>query len=409
MGFRFIHTADLHLDSPLRSLALRDEDLADLIANASRTALRTIVDLCLTEQVDALLIAGDLYDGNQTSMKTARFLVAQLARLEEAGIRSFIIRGNHDSESAITRELTFPPSTHVFSGRAGVEILDHSHCRVAIHGLSFRDRFAPQSLLPKYRPPEMDAVNIGLMHTSLNGAPGHDPYAPCSLLDLQKSGFDYWALGHIHKRMEYPGSAREMAYVTMPGIPQGRDIGESGAGSATLVEIDDTGRVSTEIRVTAVAAFERIDVDVTGLADWHDMRRAIEDALVGGDRACPHLVARLVLRGATPLAPRLHRDHDLALAEAQELARALGHIWVEKLVLDTGTLPPASGALGELSGLIVNEILPSAAYAQSVEELRLALETALPPEARDAIAELEPDLIESGINDVLAHMRGHVK
>lgn len=409
MGFRFIHTADLHLDSPLRSLALRDEDLAELIANASRTALRNIVDLCLSEQVDALVIAGDLYDGNQTSMKTARFLVAQLARLEEAGIRSFIIRGNHDSESAITRELTFPPSTHVFSGRAGVEIINHPDCRVAIHGLSFRDRHAPHSLLPKYRPPEADAVNIGLMHTSLNGAPGHDPYAPCSLLELQQTGFDYWALGHIHRRMEYPAPRRGMAHVTMPGIPQGRDIGESGAGSATLVEINSNGQVSTETRVTAVAAFERIEVDVTGLSDWHDLRRAIEDALAGSCRPCPHLVARIVLRGATPLAPRLHRDHDLALAEAQELARTLGQVWVEKLVIDMGTLPPASGALGELSGLIMDEILPSAAYAQSVEELRLALETALPPEARDAIAELEPDLIESGINEILAHLRGNQK
>ena len=406
MGFRFIHTADLHLDSPLRSLALRDADLAELIADASRAALRTIVDLCLSERVDALLIAGDLYDGNQTSMKTARFLVAQLARLEEAGIRSFIIRGNHDSESAITRELTFPPLTHVFSGRAGVEILDHSDCRVAIHGLSFRDRHAPSSLLPKYRPPEADAVNLGLMHTSLNGAPGHDPYAPCSLSDLQQSGFDYWALGHIHKRMEFPASALGRAHVTMPGIPQGRDIGEPGAGSVTLVQIDHGGRVSTEIRVTALAAFERVEVDVTGLADWHDLRHAIEDALTNSDVLCPHRVARIVLRGATTLAPRLYRDHDLALAEAQELARALGQIWIEKLVLDTGTLPPASGALGELSALITNDILPSAGYAQSLEDLRLTLEAALPPEARNAILELEPDLIESGVNEVLAHLRG---
>src|ERR1700722_15219431 len=106
MPYRFVHAADIHLDSPLRSLALRDPDLAELIGNATRRAFTDIVDLCLTEQVDALLLAGDLYDGEQTSMKTARFLVDQIHKLDEAGVRVFIIRGNHDALSKITRELT---------------------------------------------------------------------------------------------------------------------------------------------------------------------------------------------------------------------------------------------------------------------------------------------------------------
>ena len=108
MAFRFIHAADVHLDSPLRSLALRDPDLAELIGNATRRAFVRIVDLCLDERVDALLLAGDLYDGDQTSVKTARFLSEQIRRLHEAGIRVFIIRGNHDALSRITKELTFP-------------------------------------------------------------------------------------------------------------------------------------------------------------------------------------------------------------------------------------------------------------------------------------------------------------
>ena len=98
-----MHAADIHLDSPLRSLALRDPALAELIGNATRQAFVGIVDLCLAEQVDALLLAGDLYDGEQTSMKTARFLAEQIRRLHEAGIRVFIIRGNHDALSRSPR------------------------------------------------------------------------------------------------------------------------------------------------------------------------------------------------------------------------------------------------------------------------------------------------------------------
>jgi len=115
MAFRFVHTADIHLDSPLRTLALREPELAGLIGGATRKAFAAIVDLCLAEQVDALLISGDLYDGEQTSMKTARFLADQLRRLHEAGIATFVIRGNHDAESRITRELTLPESVKVFT------------------------------------------------------------------------------------------------------------------------------------------------------------------------------------------------------------------------------------------------------------------------------------------------------
>src|SRR5579859_1794780 len=112
-AYRFVHTADIHLDSPLRSLSLRNPELAALIGNATRQALTRTVELCLDEQVDALLLAGDLYDGEQTSMKTARFLAEQLRRLGEAGIETFIVRGNHDALSKITRELTFPDTVTV--------------------------------------------------------------------------------------------------------------------------------------------------------------------------------------------------------------------------------------------------------------------------------------------------------
>ncbi|MGA8712066.1 MAG: DNA repair exonuclease, partial [Roseiarcus sp.] len=222
MAFRFVHTADIHLDSPLRSLALREPELAELIGGATRKAFVAIIDLCLSEQVDALMISGDLYDGEQTSMKTARFLADQLRRLHEAGIKAFIIRGNHDAESRITRELTLPESVKVFSGRTETVLLRGGALDVAVHGVSFAQKHAPESLLPKFRPPHDGAVNLGLMHTSLGGSPSHDAYAPCAPAELHGHGFDYWALGHIHQRF----AERGRATIVMPGNPQGRDINE---------------------------------------------------------------------------------------------------------------------------------------------------------------------------------------
>src|ERR1700710_2682944 len=152
MPYRFVHAADIHLDSPLRSLALRDPELAALIGNATRRAFVAIVNLCLEEQVDALLLAGDLYDGEQTSMKTARFLAEQLRRLDAAGIKVFIIRGNHDALSKITKELVLPENVHLFGGRADVVEIsrDRGERPIAIHGLSFARPQAPESLLVKY-------------------------------------------------------------------------------------------------------------------------------------------------------------------------------------------------------------------------------------------------------------------
>lgn len=226
MTYRFVHTADIHLDSPLRSLALRRQELADLIGNATRQAFVNIVDLSLDEQVDALLLAGDLYDGDQTSMKTARFLATQVRRLNEADIRVFIIRGNHDALSKITQELVLPDSVKVFGGRAEAIAIDRkkSALPLVIHGLSFAKPHAPESLVARYKPPVEGAVNIGMMHTSLGGAVGHDPYAPCSIADLRATGFRYWALGRVHKRSVVEGDCT----IVMPGNPQGRDINEAG-------------------------------------------------------------------------------------------------------------------------------------------------------------------------------------
>lgn len=218
MAFRFVHTADIHLDSPLRSLALRNPELAELVGDASRQAFITIIDLCLAERVDALVIAGDLYDGDQTSMKTARFLATQMARLHQAGVRVYMIRGNHDAMSRITKQLVLPDTVTIFGGRCQSLIQPGAGIDVAFHGLSFASPKAPESLLPKYAAPQEGAANIGIMHTSLAGSPGHDVYAPCSLADLHGHGFDYWALGHIHVRQVYSGAST----LVMPGMASQR-------------------------------------------------------------------------------------------------------------------------------------------------------------------------------------------
>lgn len=414
-AFRFIHSADVHLDSPLRSLALRDPALGALIGNATRQAFVGIIDLCLKERVDALVLAGDLYDGDQTSMKTARFFAAQLRRLDEAGIRVFIVRGNHDALSRITKELTLPERVKVFGGRAETILLERAGegPTVAIHGLSFAQPHAPDSLLAKYKPPVDGAVNIGILHTSLAGAPGHDNYAPCSIADLDATGFDYWALGHVHKRSVVQGTAT----IVMPGMPQGRDINEAGPKSVTLVTITDGGSIDIEERRTSIAQFERVAFDVSGIDDWRDLIAAFDTAIehVREAATSEHLVARILVSGSGPLAWRVRADHDLLKAEMDERASIVGSCWIEKV--DIGCAPSGEMAdasdnpIVEMRRLIRDTVIASDGFEAQVAAIAEELRGQLPRECRDLLGEDEAtfrarlaDLIAAGADDVLARL-----
>ncbi|EHS52275.1 metallophosphoesterase [Rhizobium sp. PDO1-076] len=413
MPFRFVHTADIHLDSPLRSLALRNSELAELIGGSTRQALVAIVDLCLEEQVDALVIAGDLYDGDQTSMKTARFLASQLQRLHEAGIAVYVIRGNHDALSRITQELVLPPSVKIFGARAEVVESAGKGLSVAMHGMSFSKPQAPDGLLPRYKSPVPDAVNIGIMHTSLAGAPGHDVYAPCNVADLHAAGFDYWALGHIHQRTHHQGART----VIMPGMPQGRDINEAGAKTVSLVTIADDRSIAVEERLTSVAQFERVSVHLGGVVEWRDAAAAIEAALLAQRErtASPHLVARLRLTGETALAWKIRRDIDLMQAEAEQRSERIGNTWIEKLEVEVQ--PPAAtrgttaDPVSELRQLMRDDILGRSDFRDEISDMVRDLLADLPPESRNFAGDDQAGfdrfidgLLARGTEDISARM-----
>lgn len=418
MPFRFVHTADLHLDSPLRSLALKNPELAELVRGATRTALARIVDLCLAEGVDALLIAGDLYDGSQTSMNTALYLASELRRLEAAGIRVFLIRGNHDSQSTIKKELTLPPNVHLFSGRVKPVLAKalETGREVYIHGVGFDNPHAPDSLLSSFQEPITDAVNIGMLHTSLAGAPGHDPYAPCSVTDLARHGFDYWALGHVHLRQVHS----ETPLIVMPGMPQGRDINEAGPKTVTLVTVGDDGRFEHREHEIGQAVFERVLVDLSGTQDWRQMLETVGEALssLRNRSMADHLILRISLKGATPLAWKLRRDPDFLLAELSNLAAGLNGCWIEKIDIecrgiDAGASLSGPDPVEELAALIQSDVLPSHAFRQEAGAMLDELLLQLPRELRESLAGDEEAagrfaeaIALAGSDDVLAHLHG---
>lgn len=403
---KILHTADVHLDSPLRSLALRDPELRERVRTASRAALTRIVDVALAEDVAALLIAGDLFDGAERSARTAAFLMRQMERLRDGGIAVFHIKGNHDAENPLTGEISLPDNVHVFDGRGGkVELATG----VWIHGVSFASRHAPDSLLPKFAAPVDGAVNIAMLHTSLSGAEGHDPYAPCAVGDLTAAGFDYWALGHVHRRQVHAPAP----WVVMPGTPQGRDIGEPGPKSATLLTIGET--IEIEEVSTSVVEFQHLSIDA-GQADSDDaLRDLIRQGLRDAAQALvsDSAVIRLTLTGQTPRRWQVLRDRDIWTDTAAQYARETGLLWLDKVIFDLAdSAAPGHSATDELSAIMA-AIRTEPGFAEACRAQIEGILQEVPPQRRAALLPdeaaldgLAQRLARAGAERVLARMKG---
>jgi exonuclease SbcD len=337
---KFVHAADLHLDSPLLALSRQDPRQVERMRRATREAFERLTDLCIEQEVAFLVLAGDLYDHDCPNMQIVVFLRGQLRRLEQNGIRAVIIKGNHDADNRITSALALPANTRMLGEQKPETIMfDDLPVRVAIHGQSFRPGPIAENLAASYPAALRGCYNIGLLHTSLAGTVDHDPYAPCTLEELTTRGYDYWALGHIHKR----AVLLRDPFVVFPGNLQGRHAKESGPKGCFLVEVDDAGRtVSAEFIPLDVVRWHRAEVDLKG--------RNIEAELVEGVRGgLTHAyrdgdgrpgAVRVVLTGRTSLYQHIerrpHRLRQTMLELADEIAG--DDMWIEKIV--NNTTPP---------------------------------------------------------------------
>ncbi|MCY0875687.1 MAG: DNA repair exonuclease [Firmicutes bacterium] len=331
--FRFVHCADLHLDSPLRGLAAKDGAPIEAIRGATRKALENLVRLCITEKVAFLVIAGDIYDGDWEDYSTGLFFYSQMVRLREHGIAVFLIRGNHDAASQITRRLSLPDNVVEFPvDRPETAYVEA--CKVAIHGQGFASRAVTEDLSQRYPQPVPGYFNIGLLHTCAEGREGHEAYAPCSVANLIAKGYDYWALGHIHKRE----ILAERPWIVFPGNLQGRHIRETGSKGCTVVTVD--GReVSLEHRALDVLRWCPCDVDVEGVETTEDALSRIEAELwmLADEHAGYPLAVRVTLTGETILHETFMGDPEQLDSEVRALTLLVAgdRMWLEKVQIST--------------------------------------------------------------------------
>lgn len=399
---KFVHAADLHIDSPMKGLSTYPGAAVQEVRGATRRAFESLVGLCIGEGVDLLVIAGDVFDGDWKDFSTGLYLRAQLSRLREEGIEVVLVRGNHDAASVITRNLKLP----------GIHVLRHDRPEsvvledlgVAVHGQSFATRAVTENLAAGYPNPLSGLVNIGLLHTSLGGYDEHENYAWCRLEELVARGYDYWALGHIHER----AVLNTDPYVVFAGNLQGRHMRERGAKGATLVEaVDDDLMVSH--RTLDHVRWSRVSVDAGGTEDETDvlerarvaLRGAIEDA---GGRL---LACRIELGGITTAHGSLVRDRERLDSELRGLATDLAaeQIWVERI--DWQTSAPRSAtlsddAVGETLKVLRGAAANPTALAALAERLR-PLAMKLPTEVKagpDGFDPTDPETLAGLLADV---------
>lgn len=332
-GMKFLHAADIHLDSPLRGLDRYDGAPAEEIRNATRRALENLVALAIEEEVAFVVLAGDLFDGDWPDFNTGLFFVRQMTRLGDKGISVFAVRGNHDAESKITRKLPWPKNVHFFSSRKA-ESITLDELDVVLHGQSYADNKIVADLAAGYPGAIAGKINIGVLHTCLDGRPGHASYAPTNIDILKSKGYDYWALGHVHNREVV--SAEPL--VVFPGNTQGRHIREVGEKGCQVVTLESIG-LRAQHRSVDVFRWETIEVGIEGTQDV--------DAVY--ERVSARLSEALLRAEARPVAARvrlvgLGKVHDSIAAKpatTREQIRALaiersnGSIWIEDVILET--------------------------------------------------------------------------
>ena len=404
---KFLHAADIHLDSPLRGLERYEGAPVDEIRGATRKAFDRLIDFAISQGVDFVLIAGDIYDGDWKDYNTGLYFVGCMRKLEAAGIPVYLLAGNHDAASVITRKLRLPDNVHTFSTRKAQTLLVDG-LNVAIHGQGFATKAVTDDISQGYPQADETLFNIGMLHTCLDGKPGHDSYAPCTVDGLRSKGYQYWALGHVHVREVVSSDP----YIVFPGNIQGRHARETGPKGCTLVTVEDARVVSVEHHDLDVMRWMRCELDVSDCETpdaIHDqvhkaLQQSTDDA---NDRA---LAVRLILTGSTPAHAQLHNERDRWVSEYRSLASGLAGagVWLEKVSLNTqaavseADLLERDDALAELMDSIGDIDLTDRAlelYAEELSPLRTKLPSSL-LSGDDAYDPTHPDTIRLALKDV---------
>jgi len=412
---KFIHAADIHLDSPLLGLEQYEGAPVEEIRGATRRALENLVEMAMAEEVAFVLVAGDLYDGDWKDYNTGLFFGRQMTGLRETGIRVFLIRGNHDAASQITKSLRMPDNVSWLSEHKP-ETVTLEDCGVAIHGQGFPSREVTDDLSAAYPEPISGLFNIGLLHTSVTGREGHEPYAPCSLPGLLSKGYQYWALGHVHKYE----LLHEDPWILFPGNIQGRHARETGPKGCTLVTVQDGRVLTAEHRDLDVLRWSVCEIDAAGADTADDVVDRVAAALKQelGKGQGRSLAVRIHITGSCGAHRELSVDVDRWTNEIRAAAADLsnGEVWIEKVKVQTHSAVDLKEMMARdsaLGGLLraIHDLEADDQLLATISEEFSDLRRKLPAELRTGVETVDlerPETFREAIEDVKHMLLGRI-
>jgi DNA repair exonuclease SbcCD nuclease subunit len=371
-SLRFIHTADLHLDSPFRGLAETSPALRDTLQSATLGALDRVVDHTINSKADFLIIAGDLYDSKDRSLRALVSFRKQMERLADRQIPVFIVHGNHDPLNGWGSGFQLPPNVFTFGGRTDTEPFIRRGREVAhVTGVSYTRERVTDNLSSSFKVPDADAYSIAVLHANVGHQSGHADYAPATLGDLTAAGFNYWALGHVHTRSVL---AEEPAMIVYPGNTQGRNAREIGARGCYQVDADMQGRAHLEFVETSVARWAHVEISIR---EFSTMDQLVDSMLEKAQQAAVNFegptVVRCTLRGNGVLHPDLQRD------EMAEELRSLLQTVVAAETVRIATGPELDFESLNRTETMVSDFLKLADRALEDPDLRQRLTDSLAP------------------------------
>ena len=332
----------------------------------------------------------------------------QLRRLADAEVRAFIVRGNHDALSKISKAVPLPKNVHIFKSSKPETVVDEN-LGYAIHGQSFTTAAVTDDLAAQYPDAHSGLLNIGLLHTALSGREGHEPYAPTTPEKLASKGYHYWALGHVHNREV----VRENPWIVFPGNSQGRNARELGEKGCIVVEGDaEDGIRSVEFVATDVARWQHLTIDATDVTTLEDLQEAIQQAVRGAvlESGGRQLAFRLSINGRTSLHGKLAGSPEKFRADVCAWINEAsgGMAWLEKIKLsvsaplDLAVLAKRDDPFGMLLKRLDELAADPEALAKLAESVLSELEQKIPAELRERDSSLKPLSVEVRVEALAA-------
>jgi DNA repair exonuclease SbcCD nuclease subunit len=355
--FRFVHAADLHLDTPFAMIGRVAPEIAQRLRDASLVAFDALVRMAIEREAAFVIFAGDVYDSADRSVRAQLRFLRGVEKLGERQIPVFMAHGNHDPLDGWPAAPRLPRNLIVFGSEA-VEthtIRIAGEARAQVYGISYGRRDVTENLALRFRRRDQPGVHIGVLHCNAGSQPEYAAYSPCTVADLSAAGMDYWALGHIHQHQRL---LEGRPWIVYPGSLQAGKSSEIGPRGAVVVEVSGNGVAGVEFVALDCVRFARVDVDISSEPDLHSLRKAILGLAVGDGM---DVVLTVVLSGRGALHGELRRHgaiDDLLRDLREELGVASPFVWIDRIIdqsraeLDRETIARRGDFSAELTRLV---------------------------------------------------------